>query len=818
MNSPLPLLLTACLAVCLLCGSAFAQTTDAIHDVSLSAMHDAPPHMSADATAATAGLASGGPIDIMAQWSTSVSMPSKKCYHGATKLDGTVYIFGGLDGTRHFDTQCYKFDLGTSMWSGIASLPVQRGLPAVQAVNGKVYIIGGYSAVNPFAVQKPVLEYDPVTDTYTEKADMPMPVFGAGSFVSNGRIWVLGGGTTAFTTSTNAVQIYDPALDQWTFSTSLTPYASWATGVVYAANTVMYVGGVRYTAGRGTYGAWAYTGSISGDDITWTEIEDYPGLSIMRHSAGSDGSKAYFTGGYDSGSQNGGPPAGGTYAYDPAAGIWILKDKKPTPVYFGSPMVFDGTDRMYVFGGQHEAGNVTDVAETFDVTAAGGPVAVFEKSDLDIWLKNGSDMTAGITVRNDGSVPLNWSATADAGSAAWLTLSAASGVIPVGEKADIGLQLSSSESNGTFAGTVTITTDDPDAASTDIPVTLHVQDEDVDTEMNVVLEEGTGTWCGFCPYGADTLKAMMEDYPGRVFGIAYHGGSDHEPMKTPHTDFWTDIVNLRGWPQGAVNRILFDGESQQAISRGAWRARVEEVLATRRSPVSISVSAKSYDASSKRVDMTIEVFFHRDVTSPLRLNVAQLQNQMNYTQSFYPQSGGSTKLFPYYHDHVLRQMLPNDAGADIAAHATMRSQSTARVDIDFTSVDSTIETCDLVVFVHESDGEHFGEIIQAIELPLADFVTDLAPLPDGAPLTLHQNYPNPFNPSTMVSFDLPARAPVTLVVRDALGRAVATLADDVLDAGRHSRSFSGSGLPSGTYFMTLHAGDIVRTRSMTLMR
>ena len=118
MNSPLPFLLTVCIAVCLLCGNAFAQTTDAIHDLSLTAMHDAPPHMSADATAAADGLAKGGPADIMAQWSTSVSMPSKKCYQGATQLDGAVYIFGGLDGTRHYDTQRYTFDLGTSLWHG----------------------------------------------------------------------------------------------------------------------------------------------------------------------------------------------------------------------------------------------------------------------------------------------------------------------------------------------------------------------------------------------------------------------------------------------------------------------------------------------------------------------------------------------------------------------------------------------------------------------------------------------------------------------------------------------------------------------------
>ncbi|MBN1447727.1 MAG: Omp28-related outer membrane protein [Bacteroidetes bacterium] len=808
MKSLLTMMLPLCCVFSLLNGTATAQATDAIPSIPLMAATDAPFHP----------FMTAAPLDIMGQWASSISMPSKKCYHGAAALNGSMYIFGGLGGTLRFDTQCYKYNLAGTTWSAIASLPVQRALPVVEAVGDKIYLIGGYSATNPFTVQRAVLEYDPATDSYTEKADMPMPVYGAGSFVHNGRIWVLGGGTTSFTTSTNAVQIYDPALDQWTFSLSLTPYASWATGVVLAGNTVMYVGGVRYTNNQGLFGAWAYTGSISGDEITWTEIESYPTGSVMRHAAGTDGQKAYFSGGYNQQSMNNGPPSGITYCYDPAAATWIRKDMKPTPVYFGSQMIFDGTDKLYVFGGQHIAGGVTDIVEVFDVTAEGGPSAVFRQTEFDVWLKNGDQTTLDIPVENIGSAAMNWSATVEATASTWMSLTSASGVVPIGESIQISLALNSSVGNGAHTGNVTVTTNDPDNSSVDISVTLHIQDEDVDTEMNVVLEEGTGTWCGFCPFGADTLKAMIAENPGRVFGISYHGGSTTEPMHTPHTDFWTALVGLRGWPQGSINRIQFDGTTEPALSRSAWRPRIEEVLQTRRSPISLSVTAKSYDEQTKQVFIETRVFFHRDLDIPLRMNIAQLQDQMNYTQSFYPPSGGSTKLFPYYHDHVLRQLIPSDAGQDFTQGMPLISQMHADVGMHFTSVDSTIETSRFVIFVHESDGENFGEILQAIELHLSDFITDVAPLPEHAELTLHPNYPNPFNPSTMVSFDLPERTAASLVVTDALGRVVARLVDDVLDSGRHSRSFSGSALSSGTYFLVLHAGDAIRTRSMTLMR
>jgi hypothetical protein len=175
-------------------------------------------------------------------------------------------------------------------------------------------------------------------------------------------------------------------------------------------------------------------------------------------------------------------------------------------------------------------------------------------------------------------------------------------------------------------------------------------------------------------------------------------------------------------------------------------------------------------------------------------------------------------LFPYYHNHVLRQVIPNDAGEIISAGATVSSQTRVTRTFNFTSVDSTVETSRFIIYAHESDGITFGEILQSTEVDLGDFVLDSKPLPDEASLTLHQNYPNPFNPSTMVSFDLPQRENILLAVHDVLGREVARLADGAFDRGRHSLSFNAAGLTTGSYVLTLRSGATVLTRSMTLMK
>ncbi|MFO8028525.1 MAG: choice-of-anchor D domain-containing protein [Cyclonatronaceae bacterium] len=83
---------------------------------------------------------------------------------------------------------------------------------------------------------------------------------------------------------------------------------------------------------------------------------------------------------------------------------------------------------------------------------------------------------------------------------------------------------------------------------------------------------------------------------------------------------------------------------------------------------------------------------------------------------------------------------------------------------------------------------------------------------------LDQNYPNPFNPATSIAFQLPENSRVTLEVYDVIGRRVATLVDDNLNAGHHEVSFDGTRLASGVYVYRMQAGDFIQTRKLMLVK
>jgi hypothetical protein len=90
----------------------------------------------------------------------------------------------------------------------------------------------------------------------------------------------------------------------------------------------------------------------------------------------------------------------------------------------------------------------------------------------------------------------------------------------------------------------------------------------------------------------------------------------------------------------------------------------------------------------------------------------------------------------------------------------------------------------------------------------------------GVPLRflLEQNFPNPFNPTTQIKFQIANTDHVSLKIFDLLGREVATLVNQPMQAGNHQVSLNATDLASGTYFYRLQSGTNVAVKKLLVVK
>ncbi len=177
-------------------------------------------------------------------WTTKASMPTLRSELGVTTTsNGKIYAIGGNNGNSLATVE--EYNPITDTWTAKANMPTARsGLAVITASNGRIYAIGGYNNNISNSILSTVEEYDPGTDTWTTKANMPTARWGLGvTTASNGKIYAIGGNNNSSVHLLSTVEEYNPATDIWTTKVSM-PTLRARIGVTTASNGKIYaIGG-----------------------------------------------------------------------------------------------------------------------------------------------------------------------------------------------------------------------------------------------------------------------------------------------------------------------------------------------------------------------------------------------------------------------------------------------------------------------------------------------------------------------------------------------------------------------------------------------
>jgi len=154
-------------------------------------------------------------------WSQGPSLPAARSAGTLVRNGRKLHYISGLENRNDGVVDHWVLDLdepgGPQTWNTLASIPETSNHLSGIAVGGKIYAIGGQvnHDIDPFDVDF-AYEYDPVTDSWSEKASMPIPRshMEPGTFVVDGKIILVGGKDGSFTCS-DRVSSYDPQTDTW---------------------------------------------------------------------------------------------------------------------------------------------------------------------------------------------------------------------------------------------------------------------------------------------------------------------------------------------------------------------------------------------------------------------------------------------------------------------------------------------------------------------------------------------------------------------------------------------------------------------------
>ena len=765
-----------------------------------------------------ASMLKGGPSTVLAQWSTGTNMPESKRAHTIASYNGFVYAFAGASGNQ-WSTTVYKYEIATDTWTKLKNFPEPKWLDGhAETVGDKIYL---FSAVenwgSNYKVVTNVYEYDPAADTYTKKANLPTPQALCGSAVINGRVYLIAGNSSTQSLFTNQVQVFDPFLNNWSMATPY-PRDVAFTGAIGVGDKIVVTGGfnANYTPSR--YVADTYVGFDNGGTLNWVQASDYPFGPIIFPVAAGTTDKAVFFGGWPA-DDNNQPYTRRSYMYDPAGDQWTALELKPTGV---QGMLRGGSDgSMIISAGGEITGSASSVAvEILNPTVEGDAVAQFSKTDFDEWVKIGTQPAFPMTLSNLGVKDLNWSAAID-GDVPWLMLSKESGTITPMQNEVIGFGVNAvGLPEGIHRATIKFTTNDPSKPEVEVGFVIHAQVQDIYTQLNVLVEQYTGAWCVWCPYGADSLKMIVDTFGDRVVRTSWHDSQASFPDAMEIAE-WTDMANFIGvgsFPSASVNRLDWTGTGEIPLDRSDWGNAVRYLLDNSASPVTLTIEDKTYDPATKQLSFKAHAFFHRGMKGDLRLNAVLTEDNINHRQAKYlPATGQSVILDPYYHFAVVRGIYPNILGEPLTGDQNIDTQT--EIVKDFTMTVPVVDASQgkIVIYVHQLFNGQVGPVYQAHSEKMTTS-TAIGGVPTAEAFSLHQNYPNPFNPSTTIVYDVPKAGNVNLTLFDSFGREIGSLAEGMHEAGSHQVVLDGGNLASGTYFVTMRAGSFVQTRTITLMK
>ncbi len=398
---------------------------------------------------------------------------------------------------------------------------------------------------------------------------------------------------------------------------------------------------------------------------------------------------------------------------------------------------------------------------------------------------------------------------------------------------------------------------DADLTNNDVTASILRNKGTSTVERNVLFEEATGGWCGYCPDGHLIMKDVVDQNPDRVIPVMHHNS---DLMSTTEGDK-INTAYAGGYPDGFIDRTIFPA------NRGTWAQEITNRLSVD-APVKVTITAKSFNPTTRTIVFRVNARFSDYWAGDLRIgaivsedevrgNVNQNNwSQHNYYSKFHSSGGVGGASHPLYtelefmdgyrHQHVTRGF-PNSSAWGLASIIPDVAEPDVDYSYDFTYVvgaetkvsyatDNNTPVCstiddagsnygwnkvpyiNLIGFVAEYDGANVGNrpILNAGATRLWNIAASLEET--AAKATINAVYPNPAKDYANIKINLTENTNVKIEVFNAVGQLVSVEQDGMMEAGENNFLIKTADLATGIYTINVTTANGTTTTKLNVVK
>jgi N-acetylneuraminic acid mutarotase len=154
-------------------------------------------------------------------WSPAAPMLTARNHHGASLIDGKIYVVGGrigstfIIGLSNNVSTNEVFDIGKNTWAAVLGMPTPRSGVGTAVLNGRMHVLGGEAYLNDLVGTYRTHEaFDPKTNAWQRLPPMPTPRHGLAVAEIGGKMYAVSGSNVAGGggphEGVNVNEVYDP--------------------------------------------------------------------------------------------------------------------------------------------------------------------------------------------------------------------------------------------------------------------------------------------------------------------------------------------------------------------------------------------------------------------------------------------------------------------------------------------------------------------------------------------------------------------------------------------------------------------------------